>query len=305
MFESERPRRFYPTRRRGSIFLGGLLILFILLAAVFFWLSSLTPVGWMFALYLAGGIIACLPLPMLSYRFFALFRAYYDLTRNSLTIHWGLRTEILPLGIIEWYRPLEDLTSPLATPPLALPGAYIGVRNVEGLGRVEYMADSFTNGLMIAVPHSVFILSPADHGGFLSAFHHGIEMGSLETIETVSIQPSFVLGKLWDDRLARNLVIASFGLGLVVILWTIYLITSVPLVTMGSIQTGPLVEKVPSIRLLLFPVVYGFIFLIDLIGGSFFYRREDEQYAAYLLWGGGVISAVLLIISLTMTTIHL
>jgi hypothetical protein len=301
MNDSEPVRRFFPTRQRGTIFLGGLLLLFIVLAVAFFWLSAITPVGWMFALYLAGGIAACFPLPMLSYRLFALYRAYYDLDRNALTIHWGLRTEILPLQGIEWYRPLEDLTAPLPTPPMPLPGAYIGVRHIEGLGRVEYMADGYENGLMIAAAETVFILSPSDPNAFLAAFHHGVEMGSLETVQAESIQPSFVLGKMWDDRLARVLVLGGFIGGVVLLLWCIFLITTVTQVTMGAVRT----EKVPAIRLLLFPVVYGFIFLIDLIGGTYFYRREDERSAAYLLWGGGVITSFLLIVSIFITTIHL
>lgn len=304
MFNSEQPKSFYPSRQRGTVYLGGLLLLFIVLAVAFFWLSAITPVGWLFALYLAGGISACLPLPMLSYRLFALYRAYYNLDRNALTIHWGLRTEILPLSVIEWFRPMIDLTSPLPTPPIPLPGAYIGSRIVEGLGKVEYMADGFENGIMIATPKTVFILSPGDLSGFLSAFHRWIEMGSLDDIPAESIQPSFVLGKLWDDRLARSLVLASFGLGLVLLLWTISLLTTVPQVVMGSIQTGDLVEKVPSIRLLLFPIVFGFIFIVDLIGGTYFYRKEDQKFAAYLVWAGGVITPFLLIISLLLTTIH-
>ena len=143
MLNSDPNITFYPTRQRGSFMLGGLLALFGIIAALFFWLAAITPIGWMFTLYLAGGIVACLPFPMLIYRLIALNRAYYLLERNSLTLHWGLRTEILPLQQIEWFRPLTDLTSNLTLPPIPLPGAYIGVRMVEGLSKVEYMADSF------------------------------------------------------------------------------------------------------------------------------------------------------------------
>ena len=141
--------------------------------------------------------------------------------------------------------------------------------------------------------------------GFLAAFHRGIELGSLETVQPESIQPTFVLGKLWDDRLARKLVLAGFGLGIVLVLWTVFLITTVPEVRMGPfVGTNP-DETVPSIRLVLYPVEDAFIFLVDLIGGTYFYRREDQKYAAYLLWAGGVIAPFLLIISLLLTTLRI
>ena len=305
MLNSDANIAFYPTRQRGSFVLGGLLVLFGILASLFFWLAAITPIGWMFALYLAGGIVACTPFPMLIYRLIALNRAYYLLERNSLTLHWGLRTEILPLHQIEWFRPLTDLTSNLTLPPIPLPGAYIGVRMVEGLSKVEYMADSFENGLMIATPETVYVISPSDMNGFLASFHRWIEMGSLEYLEPQSIQPAFVLGKLWDDRLARILILVSFGLGILLSLWVIALITSVPSVVIGSNQTVQEIARVPSIRLLLYPILFGFIFVLDLIGGTFFYRREDQKHAAYLLWAGGVISPILLILSVFLTTIQL
>jgi hypothetical protein len=305
MNNPEQSRRFYPSRQRGSLYLGGLLSLFLLLAAAFFWLSANTQTGWLFVLYLAGGIAACLPMPMLTYRLVALHRAYYDIDRNALTLHWGLRTEILPLQIIEWYRPLTDLTAPLPTPPMPLAGAYIGIRMIEGLGKVEYLADSYENGLLIAAPHSVFVISPALPDEFLATFHRGIEMGSLETVEAESIQPSFVLNKLWDDRVARILILSSLGLGLLLTLWTVILVTTVPMVIIGFSPLSDLIEPVPSIRLLLFPVLAAFIFLVDLVGGTFFYRRADERSASYLLWAGGVITSALLIVSLLMTTLRL
>lgn len=305
MIEIEEVKTFFPSRARGTIILGSILILFLTLAGMFFWLSAMTPVGWLFALYLAGGIISCLPLPMLSYRLTALIRAYYALDRNRLTIHWGLRTEILPLNMIEWFRPLEDLTTPLPTPPIPLPGAYIGSRMVEGLGKVEFLADSFLNGLMIATSQSIFVISPADLNEFMAAFHRWIEMGSLDEIRAESIQPSFVLGKLWDDKLARALVLASFALGTILLLWVIALITSAPSIYMGSMQTGEQAFRVPSIRLVIYPILFGFIFIMDLIGGTYFYRREDQKYAAYLMWSGGVITPLLILITLFFTTIHL
>lgn len=301
MNDQELIQVFFPSRKKGGLFLSGALILFVILAIAFFGLSSATATGWLFILYLIGGIVSCIPVPMLGYRLFALYRAYYRLDRNSLTLHWGLRTEIIPLNAIEWYRPLTDLTEPMPTPPMPLPGAYMGVRTIEGLGKVEYMADGFENGIIIATAETVFLLSPADPDTFLAAFHRRIEFGSLEIIQAESIQPSSVLNHMWDDRLARNLILVCTGLGLVILLWSILLITTSATVTIGFTSA----ERVPAVRILLFPVLYNFIFILDLIGGTYFFRRTDERNAAYLLWAGGGITALLLIISLLFTTLRL
>ncbi len=124
----EPPIHFLPHTKKGTIILG-LLILFTLGVGIsFFWLSSTTSTGVIFAVYLALGVLFCLPLPMLGYRFYALNRAYYDFDRNLLTIHWGLRTEMIPLKEIQWVRPVSDLVLPLPFPKLHLPGALLGIR---------------------------------------------------------------------------------------------------------------------------------------------------------------------------------
>ncbi len=297
MVTQELPRKFTPSTPRGNLILGGLVAAFLALAVVLFWLTSITNAAWQFSLYLIGGIFACFPLPMLSYRLLALNRAAYSMDRNALTLHWGLRTEVLPINLIEWVRPVEDLAADLPLPNLPIPGALIGVKQIEGLGRVEFMADSLANGLLVAMPDTVYVVSPSDPRGFLALFHRFIEMGSLENIKAESVLPSFILGKVWDDRLARTLIITSFILELALVSWLILLVTSTPLVPFGN----PLDEElqlVPTIRLVVFPVLGGFIFLMDLIGGSFFFRVKNQLYASYILWGGGVFTLLLLVISL-------
>lgn len=301
----DQPVRFRPSRKNGSIFLGGFVLFFILLAILLFWSSATTSTNWLFGIFLTGGILACAPLPMLSYRLFGLNRAYYELDRNALTIHWGLRTEILPLRAIEWVRPAEDLTSALPTPPMALPGGFIGVRQIDGLGRTEYMADSAQNCILIAGSSTVFVISPTNPREFMATYYRGIEQGSLDPVASASLQPSFILGKVWDDQLSRRMLLTQFILGLVLALWVVIIITSVPTVDFAFSSSPQEPETVPSIRLILLPVVNVFVFIIDLIGGSFFFRNAKQQIAAYLIWGSGIITAFFLLISILIVTIKL
>lgn len=301
---SETPTRFLPRTNRGTIVLGSMILLTVGAAVTFFWLSSLTPTGVLFAAYTALGVVFCLPLPMLGYRLYALNRAYYDLNRNVLTIHWGLRTEILPLKEIQWIRPMSDLVSPLPKPRLYFPGAFLGFRIVEGLGKVEYLADRMDDALLVAAPESVYVLSPGDPNGFLAYYTRGIELGSLVATKAESIQPSFILGKIWDDRIIRNMILIGFLIGATIAIWTALIITSQSQVVFGA-QAVSRPVPVPSIRLILLPVLDGLIFLIDVVAGAFFFRRDDQKFIAYLVVLGSSLSGIIILIVLLILTLQI
>jgi hypothetical protein len=274
------------------------------IAVCFFWLSSAASMGFLFAAYMALGVISCLPLPMLGYRFVSLNRAYYDLDRNVLTIHWGLRTEVIPILDIQWIRPVADLVDPLPNPKITLPGALLGFRNIDGLGKVEYLADRMQGAMIVAAPQVVYVISPEDEQGFLDFYARGVELGSLQSVKGESILPSIMIGKLWDDQIFRNLVLSGFLIGVAVVIWTILIITSRAEVVFG-VQPGIETEPVPSIRLLLLPVINGLIFLVDVVGGSFFYRREDQKIIAYLVCAGSSLTGILLLAALLLITLNL
>lgn len=300
---TENTIRFLPRTKQGTIILGVLIFVSISVAVSFFWLSSISNVGTLFAVYMGLGVISCLPLPMLGYRFFALNRAYYDLDRNVLTIHWGLRTEIIPIREIQWIRPTSDLVLTLPNPKLTLPGAYLGIRNIEGLGKVEYLADRLKGALLVAAPQVVYVISPEDAHGFINYYSKGVELGSLENVTAESIQPSFIIGKLWDDRIVRNLIFSGFLIGVTVLLWSVLIITSRSEVVFGY-QLGNIIEPVPSIRLLLLPVVNGLVFLIDVVASAFFYRREDQKFISYMICSGSSITGFLILVALLLVTIN-
>ena len=65
-------------------------------------------------------------------------------------------------------------------------------------------------------------------------------------------------------------------------LWSVLIITSRSEVVFGY-QLGNIIEPVPSIRILLLPVVNGLVFLIDVVASAFFYRREDQKFISYLI----------------------
>jgi hypothetical protein len=52
----------------------------------------------------------------------------------------------------------------------------------------------------------------------------------------------------------------------------------------------------PPETLLLFPVLAGLAFGLDLVAGFYFYRREESPILAYLAWAGSLVIPILLLI---------
>ncbi len=172
------------------------------------------------------------------------------------------------------------------------PGAVLGARSIPELGLVEFMASELEPLLLIATHRKVYAISPEDSRAFVRAFQYAIEMGSLVPLSAASVQPAAFARRVWDDRLAR--IVLLTGLGLTVLLW-ILVGTFIPgraAVTLGFDSTGQALPPVPSEQLLLLPVLATFFAIANLAVGVFFYRRESERPIAYVLWIAGLLTAV-------------
>lgn len=296
--------RFQPEQKRGIPFLAGIFIVLLLAAVAFFYLSSLQTGGILFVVFIALGLALCLPLPLLAYRAYACWGAYYQLQRDGLRLRWGLRIEDIPISKIEWIRPISDLVEPLPLPPLSSPGAILGSRRVKELGEIEFLASERSKILLLATPEKIFAISPADPGGFIQTFYRLTELGSLTDYPESSVYPVLLISTVWVDKIARSLVLPGFGLWLAVIFWTILIITSRPEIALGYDPSGTPVPKTPVIQLVLLPIVNGFAFLIDLAAGFYLYRRDPQRPVAYLVWAAACVTSILLLIGLFFITLQ-
>jgi hypothetical protein len=288
---------FIPPRQRGLIAHSAAAALLALLSAGCLVVGLAQEVGGNFIVLLTLSLVFFVPLPLFLYRTYSLLRATYAVERDGLRLRWGLRAEDIPLPEIEWVRPASELGYSLPLPLLHWPGAIRGVVNVRDLGAVEFMASDVRTLLLVATPARIFAISPEDQGGFLKAFRRTIEMGSLQPLPSLSIQPTAYLVRIWRDEAARVMLIA----GLVVVLM---LFVSVSLavpgrqsISLGYSPDGNPLPPVPSSQMLLLPVLAAFCYTTDLVAGLFFYRRSNWQPIAYLLWGSGVAAPVLLLVA--------
>jgi hypothetical protein len=307
---------FAPARRSGLIFQVSLGVLLLAGSGFSFWKAmqveaGARQAGAMFILYLLVFVLLFAPLPVLIYRTYSLLGARYLLERDGLRLRWGLRSEDVPLTEIEWVRPASDLEALWASgshagglfgfgagipmPRLHWPGALIGVRSVEGLGPIEYIASDPSCLVLVATPQKVFAISPVEPQAFIRAFNRITELGSLTPLSPHSVYPSFFLGRVWADRAARALLGGGFLAGLVLVVWVVLTISTHRAVSLGFNPSGSPAEAGPPERMLLLPVLYGLSYLVAMGAGLYAYRRAALQPVAYLLWTGSVLEGLLLL----------
>lgn len=288
---------FPPSRRRGLLIHG---IIIAVLAALSIWAFltlSRAPVGPAIILYLLVILVTLPPLPFFSYRAFALLRADYVLDRDSLSLYWGLRVEDIPLTDIEWIRPASDLTSPLRIPTFRLGGSILGVTRHPDLGTVEFIASTRQNLLLVATAKRTYAISPENAAAFLATFRRATEMGSLLPAEAVSQYPSFLLARAWENPTARFLWLSGLILNLGLVAWVFFLIPAVNQVSLGFAPSGAPLEPVPSIRLILLPLLSASLFMAGITAGLFIYREEKYRLLAMLIWASSALASLLFLLA--------
>ena len=288
---------FPPPKQRGLIVHGLILLVLATVVVVGFFQLSSADVGPAFLTWLLVSLAAFAPIPFFAYRIFALYRANYEIDRDSLAIHWGLRVEDIPLSDIEWMRPAEDLTHPLNLPAIPLPGAILGLRRHPDLGVVEFIASDARKLLLIATAKRVFVISPDNPAGLAQTFARATELGSLAPTEAKSVYPSFIVAQAWESGLARYLWLSALFLNIGLFVWASLIIPSTPLVALAAQASGGVFQSVPSSQLMIFPVASLLLAVAGWIAGLYFYRWDRERTLAFIVWGSGALSSLLFLLA--------
>jgi len=288
---------FPPPKRRGLIIHGTVILILAIIAIIGFINLSRAEVGPAFLISLLISLIAFAPIPFFVYRAYSLWRANYHMDRDSLTIHWGLRAEDIPLTDIEWIRPADDLTHPLGLPSLPLPGGLLGVRRHPDLGLVEFLAADAKKLLLVATAKRVFVISPEDPAALAQTFARATELGSTTPTEAKSVYPSFIVTQAWESGLARYLWLTALFLNLGLFIWASLIIPSTPRVALGPQFAGSSLETVPSSQLIVFPVASLLLSIGGWIAGLYFYRWDRERVLAFIVWGSSTLSSLLFLLA--------
>lgn len=305
----EEKSAFAPPRQLGLIFQAAVAIIFGVTSLLSLFQMFRTPIGLEFIFYFLVGFCAAAVVPWASYRWFALRSAVYIVERNGLRIRWGLRWEDLPMSSVRWVRSEADVRQQLGKrlplPWGALPGAILGTRLLSDGTVLEYFASDFSKMVLVATDERVFILSPARLDEFLFLMQRLLEFGAISPWTRRSQNPTFILGEVWRNRLARLLLGIGLLGNLIMVIWVSLLIPNLEEIYLSVAAEAPS----PPAFLMLIPLMNGFFYLVDTMVGLYFYRRSlpslispqaQQQPSpspigkiyAYLLWGCSLLTTI-------------
>jgi hypothetical protein len=288
-------RLFFPPRRNGLLLQSAASLFLMAGGALALLKASQIEAGPELLVYLLLASLVLIPLPLLGYRIYALWRAHYGLERDGLRLSWGLRAEDIPLTDIEWVRPAGDLVGRLSLPWSSWPGAVLGVRRVRGLGVVEFFAVDRSHLVLVGTYRKIFAISPSDPDEFIRIFKSVTELGSLSPIPAQSAYPTLLVGGAWSDPAARIFIISGLVLELALLAWVTLAIPSRANISLGFTPSGQPALPGPAARLMLLPVLNTINLMVDLLAGLFFFRKVELKPLAYLMWAGAIISPLLLL----------
>jgi hypothetical protein len=303
---------FAPPRKTGLLFHSGIILLLGVAIGVSIWQLAKIEIGPLFFIDLVLVLFGFSLVPMLVYRAYALWGAYYTLERDGIHLHWGLRIEDIPTKAVRWVYPYQELKSrtnqSVPLPWLRLPGGILGIRHFANNMPLEFMASSMAQLVLIATEKRIFAISPNDPQAFLNAYRRFNELGSITPIQPRSVYPSLLLNQVWRDRWSRYIILAGLLFNLLLLGWVSLVIPGRSAITLGIFSDEPS----PSVRLLLLPFISGFFFLLDFVAGLFFYRRDPAgaqgpdtpparrgfsmlvpgRVLAFILWGVGLVTVL-------------
>lgn len=294
----EQSRLYRPAVKRGLIFLVPLSVVLGAAVIVLSWLAFQEQYGAYFIIFLLAALVLLVPLTFFGYRIYALLRAGYILERDGLSLHWGLRSESIPLPDIVSISPITEIKRDLPLPRFIFPGAILGKVVTKEMGEVEFIASEIDHMLLVATRTRTYVISPGRNQEFLKEFQSILELGSLTPIKASSVLPASFLRTVFSNRVARWLIFGGLFFTLALLALVSLLIPGRSTISLGFTPSGAPLEPVPANRLLLLPFLCIFSFLIDLGVGLFFFRSESSRMIAYFLWGASILTPVLLLIVL-------
>ncbi|HLD93384.1 MAG TPA: PH domain-containing protein [Anaerolineales bacterium] len=287
--------RFDPPHRKGYLLnLAALLVDFFLIAALLVF-SLGQPPGLIVVVVLLGALLLSVPLPILMYRLYSLWRSGYWVGRDGVRLRWGLRLVDLPYDEIIDVASADELEHPIGFPRWTWPGSVVGQLVDSELGPVEFLASDTRRLVLIGTKKLVFAVSPQEQGEFIEAYKHESERGSLRPLAAYSVQPIFVLVEAWAELQSRRLLVAGGVMAMVLLLLVGVLAPNLETATLGFAADGQPLPAVAGVQLFLLPALNLFFYMGNFILGLLFYREPHGALISHLLWGGSLLTSLVYI----------
>jgi hypothetical protein len=281
-----------PKRLLGTGVGIGVMLVILLLDGLFLHLLGNRPLT-LVSFFLALLLAVSLPLlGMLGYVLHGLFTLRYLIGRDSLVISWAGRREIIPLSAIESVVSVEALGEGIKIRGLRWPGYCIARGRGDRTGEaLFYSTDRPDEQLLITTPAAVYVISPSNPTGFLSALRARQRLGPTQDLRQRREEKGLAALPLWRDwralGLAASGAVANAGLFAYIIARYPSLPGVLPLLSEGG-QVRLIGAKEELVKL---PIIGLSMFVANTILGFAFHRRE--RLLAYLLTAVGLLVQIL------------
>jgi len=259
------------------------------------WQAVNAEAGVDFLFFVLQSGLAVLLAGLLVFRLYGLLSASYTLDLDGVRLRWGLRAEDIPGNAILWAASEREAMQRLHFPFFRWPGAVVGTYRLPDGRRLEFMADRGRDLVLIATHEVIYIVSPDKTHEFLKLFEKIAEQGVIAPLEPRSEDSGVLLTSFWTDLPARSLVVATVLLAVTLAGATALIASARETVVLHPEQLDMEPVILPSVRLMLLPVLNTIFASVDLILGLFFYRSFHLRPLAYLMWTAAVVSGVLFV----------
>ena len=271
---------FNPSRRVGIVFNTVVLAILLTVVGGGFLLATRAVVSLFFLIFLIPALVALSLMPVFLFRAYSLYRAQYILKRDGLSLRWGLRGEDIPMNEVMWVYPAHAWEYPLPRPRIYWPGSILGTRRLPNGGIVEYMAGDTQNLVLIATTGRMFAISPSNPDEFMRSYLSLAELGSLTPLRARSSYAASLLTRVWEARAARILLVSGIALSVLLLAFVGVALPFRDTVSLGFRPDGTPRDLVPSVQLILLPVLNISIYVADVLAGMFFYRQGEKKLPA-------------------------
>ena len=280
---------YLPSKRKGFLFIISTSV-FLVIVSIFLLVQANQAQVQSTSLLLRGAVLISSGLLIwLLYQAFVLMTMKYTLLREKLVLRWGFRREEIPANLIEWVKPASQLNDSLQVPLMHIPGLIANHQRMYGVNAIDYAATEIENLVLVATPTQVYVISPIEINAFLDQFHRINELGSLEQISAQSVRFSTFWARIWQDRIARLLILVSFFLVLALFVFVL----TASLGRTSILWEGG--ENVPAGRLFLLPILNIILWFVTIVVGSYFFLRKNVPVlTVYTLWAFSSLTSLLM-----------
>jgi hypothetical protein len=213
------------------------------------------------------------------------FSLDYHLSRNGLTIHWGLSRQLVPIHLIEKIIPGNEIMAAPKFRGLTIGGLRFGWATLADYGPLKFRTTApLDQSLLVITPAHTYVISPQQPDAFIRAWQARQPLGATQ-------QWSHQVYRRWPLNLPLFLDPWTWGLlglaSLICFALFGYLATeyarlpqSIPIHFDSIGQADRIANKS---EVFIFPLAGALVLSFNMLFGGLIYRRE--KIAAYLLWG--------------------